>query len=254
MTYTESIESIKQGLIEFFAEPNPNIQTTQSTVTVPAQTGNMVMFIYLIEDIFSEVKKITAIRARSIKNKAGDSLIDEYAMTDDELSIFSTFCKNASTDLYSIFVAFCKAITPGYLHDVGEIIPLFDISTIYHPDDIIKYDNKIYKCISTSAYLTPVSELGSTIWENLPDWIDTKEKIIFVIDYDPEYKINVINFIESKIKNCLICYVLGEWYSMVGLKDMELSYKSNYVDQKDSIMGNLFNLKPTRRAYSEFPT
>lgn len=246
MTYTDTLEAIKQGLIEYYSKP-----TAIAAASPNKQSGSLIMFSTVIEDIFEQAKMTTAIKAKTLKAKDGSLLIDDYTITDDERGFFDTICENAATDLQSIFTAFCKTFNPGFHYNVGEIIPAYNEVTAYTVDKLVTYQSKIYKCKVNSTGNLPTN---TGFWIEQPSYVDTKGKVIYVIDYDPEYKNTVIQLIDSKIKPCLLNFILAEWYKITGINELYASYLNDYINTKDEIKGHLFNLKVYRRKFTEFPT
>jgi hypothetical protein len=246
-TVQDTLDAIKIGLIKYFSVENHLVQPVPHTNPVCQERGDIVIFSYVIDDIFEEVKKITAIRAKGMKDGQGKPMLDQYTMTSDERSLFDTFSKDGTTDMYSIFTPYSRRIT-GYFYDQGELIPQYRATISYVVDNLVYYQGSIYKCILPSLNILPTV---TTNWEPQPLYVDTKGKVIFIIDYHPEYKNTVIQLIESRLRTGFVSFILAQWYRMIGLNDLYNSYLSDYSIVKDAVKGNLLNLKVTKRRFIE---
>jgi len=70
----------------------------EATETIPA----MIVFYYLDEAIFDNVSLRSQYRAKNIKSEKGESLVDDFAITQDERDAFDLFLEQSIYDAFNI--------------------------------------------------------------------------------------------------------------------------------------------------------
>lgn len=250
MTYKDTVEAIKIGLIDYFSGHAIPVEPEHTHHAYPREIC-IVLFMYSINDLFEEVKKITATIAKGVFDKNGKSLFDTYAVTEDERGIIDTFLRNGTSNLYSLFSPYSRIIFPSYLYDEGSVIPDYDNAKTYAPKDRMKYDGEIFECSASVTGINPDNILAPNYWLVLPDYVDTKGKIIIVMDYNHHYRDNVLKLVETKLPTSIISYVLTEWFKITGLNDRAISYGSEFAYLRDEIQGHLFSLKSIHRKHTD---
>lgn len=73
-----------------------------------------IVFLYDIEDIFSEVKLKTVMKARNIKTESGNILMNEIALTEDRMDMFDILIKEAANHVSLKLQAYAKGIVNAY--------------------------------------------------------------------------------------------------------------------------------------------
>jgi hypothetical protein len=77
------------------------------------ETGppDYIQFYYLTEDLFSNVSLRSLYRALNIKSEAGESLIDDFAITEDERDAFNVLVRDAAHEVFQNVLKMCTGIT-----------------------------------------------------------------------------------------------------------------------------------------------
>ena len=116
---------------------------------------NTIRFRYLSDDLFSIVMLKTMYRARTIKNDKGESLIDDYAMSQAERDAFDTFLITSANLVFKTVLKMTKGVTSAISIDTAETTG---------NTDLIILDNAAFN-------------------ENILDYVDTliKDTIVFKV-------------------------------------------------------------------------
>jgi hypothetical protein len=85
-------------------------------------TPNFIYFLYSKQSLFDNVSLRTMYRAKNLKDQQGESQIDDYAMSSDEMDAFNLFIETAVYDAFSIVAKMTTGTTsPIVLNE--DIIP-----------------------------------------------------------------------------------------------------------------------------------
>ena len=87
--------------------------TAGAAVTQPAK----VSFFYAIEAVFNDASLRSMYQAKAIKSEAGDSLVDQFAITEDERVIHLGLMEDAVWDIFTNFLKYTKSIAAPIAHN-----------------------------------------------------------------------------------------------------------------------------------------
>lgn len=85
------------------------------------ETGppKIVQFYYLTEDLFDNISLRSLYRALNIKTDSGESLIDDFAITEDERDAFNVLVRDAAHEVFQNVLKMCKGVSDALvLNDV----------------------------------------------------------------------------------------------------------------------------------------
>jgi hypothetical protein len=85
-----------------------------------------VRFHFLTESLFNEVSVLTQYRAKTIKDGAGKSLSDDYAISENERDIFLLNLNYAINDIFAEVVKQTKGITASIFVNAEVSLPVAD--------------------------------------------------------------------------------------------------------------------------------
>lgn len=167
-----------------------------------------IIFYYKKDDFFKHLSLRTLYRAKNIKSEAGEALIDDYAMSEDEKDVFLLFMKQATYDAYDIVQKMTTGITtaPIVIDDTTSIITI------------------------------------------VPDGENTTEDILntysFKILDEAAFNENALYAVDSGIEKYIKCHVLADWYDLVGLDNEYIKWSTKKdVARIDLITKRLFQLR-----------
>jgi len=99
-----------------------------------------VQFLYKLDTLFDLTKERTALRGKYARDEQGNSLLNAYAMTDDEEDLFDRFLEIGSGELFRKLNAWTKNVFKSYqykaLHDFGGTE-----ETVYHTGTVTGWAN-----------------------------------------------------------------------------------------------------------------
>jgi hypothetical protein len=188
---------------------------------------NFIMFSYPIDDIFEDIKMVTAIRARSIKNQEGKPMLDDYAMTGDETTWFEKELKTGSKRVENAISHMSKNIPTPYLYDEG--VNITDYVDTAVTGSYYRYNGIIYKALQDTTNIPPAA-VTDVNWEIQSPFTDTKGKVVYFIERNANLPTSSIISMDEGLFMALQLYILKQWYKIVGLMD-EASLKEQEYTQ-----------------------
>jgi hypothetical protein len=135
-------------------------------------------FLHGVEELFTNVKKFTALKGKILKDGQGNNMVEEYALTEDRRDIFMMLLNQAADKVSSPFIAYAKNILNWYKFN-----------------SLVNLDGTSSDGIDEDLYY-----------------------IQFTINEDRDYQVQDQLFpLDAKIQETLISYVLKEWWRICGL-------------------------------------
>ena len=168
----------------------------------------VIVFWYLREDLFNEVNLLSLYRAKNIVqsagNEAGKTMVDEYALSEDERDAFYIFAKKAIYDAFAQVVKMTKALT----------------DTVFINDGVYTGEE------STSGIVTSSPAYGFILYDNTA------------------YNANVLQLVDNEILKFLRMEILYDWYDLNGMDAEASKYKAKWDEsRRDLVNRYLFQLR-----------
>jgi len=77
-------------------------------------------FYYIIDTLFNDISLRSMYQARNKKDSDGNSMLDDFSITEDERDIFLGLVEDAVYDVFLSFLKYTKAITaPAIFHNIN---------------------------------------------------------------------------------------------------------------------------------------
>lgn len=171
-------------------------------------TDPVIVFWYLREDLFNDVNLLSLYRAKMVIQQGGaetgKSMVDEFAMSEDERDAFYLFAKTAIYDAFSQVVKMTKALT----------------DTVFVNDGIYTGE------ASTSGIVTDDPSYGFIIYDN------------------EAYNANVLQLVDNEILKFMRFEILYNWYDLNGMDAESQKYKTKWDDSRRDLVNRfLFQLR-----------
>lgn len=168
----------------------------------------VIVFYYLREDLFSVVNLYTLYRSKNIIQsqgaEAGKSMIDEYALTEDERDAFYLFAKNA---LYNVF---------GEVYKMTKALS----DTVFINDGVYTGES------STSDVVTGDPAYGFMIYDN------------------DAYNDNVLQLVDNEVLNHIKYEILYNWFELAGIDPEAAKYRAKLTESRINLVNKyLFQLR-----------
>lgn len=166
------------------------------------------VFLYNRDTLFNDVSLMSNFMSKNLATKEGDSLTDEYAMSDDEKDLFGVCVQQTLPDIYEAVTK----ITHG-------VVPAFD------------------DCATESAGVKGKDITGADVTLTAGDYVE------FYLQDNAAYNANVITLIDASIYNALKQGVLKEYYSTIIQADFFKVCTERFIAELFKLKQRLFQLK-----------
>ena len=146
------------------------------------ETGppDYIQFYYLTEDLFSNVSLRSMYRALNIKAESGESLIDDFAISEDERDAFNVLIRDAAHEVFQHVLKMCKGITSALVLDSFIFIDDASSSGPYYAVKVLDNDayneNNLEIVENTIKMLLQVHVLKN--WYELKGHTDEQTKLM----------------------------------------------------------------------------
>lgn len=245
-----------------------------------SNTGDVlrVLFLSNLDTIFNGAKRRTAMRARFATGQQGESLLSKIAMSDDERDWFDEIIKNGSSEIFRKLTPWAREIDEACRHNVKFGDPISSgavtgvVTTTINDTSKAMTVNALagYKLVITSpgpqmnqertivsntatgividtAFSTNVTGLEYVIFTQTDDFI------IYYINMDLEWDINMLQGVDASIMEALILYTIKEWYLINRMADDYTIEQGKFDNELMKIKGQLMQKKtPNRRPVDFF--
>lgn len=104
-----------------------------------------ITFSYKADDLFNDVGLISAYMTKDLKDENG-SLLDEFAITDDEKELFSVCVKQAAPNIFDAMLKM-SACTNGYEEKDGYVKFSVRDNNSYNENALPLVESTIYDCL-----------------------------------------------------------------------------------------------------------
>ena len=168
-----------------------------------------VLFYYNRDTLFNDVSLMSNYMAKNLTSKDGNSLTDDYAISDDEKDMFDVCVRASLPDIYE---SMAKV--------TNSIIPAFD-------DDVTEDGTTSGKDITGTVTVT----------------IAAGHYVEFALLDNGAYNANVLTMVDASLNNCLKQGVLKEFYSNVIQPDFFKVSSDRFVSELFKLKQRLFQLK-----------
>lgn len=253
------------------------INVTDYLTSIESDAGNVyrLIFLFNLDTLFDSVKKRTAWRGRFARNNKGLPLLDELVITDDERDMFDDLIKSGSAEAYRYLSAWAKNIAGAYRHNVkfGDPVESGTVTSggatnVLTDSNLALVTNALTGCklVITSPGLamnqerTIQSNTANTITLDSTFDVDvtgmeyavmtqTDDFIIYYLDMDLEWDINMLLAASTAIEQALIAFFVKEWYIINRYMDDAQIEATRYGTELANIRKYLTNRKtPARRS------
>ena len=169
---------------------------------------NRILFYYNRDTLFNDVSLMSSFMAKNIATKEGESLTDEYAISDDEKNLVDVCIRATLPDIFESMVKITNSVVPAF------------------------YDK--------------VSEAGTTRGEDISGQtvaIDAGNYVEFHLRDNNAFNPNVLTMVDASLYNSLKYGVLKEFYSTVVHADFFKLCSERFVGELFKLKQRLFQLK-----------
>ena len=168
----------------------------------------VIVFWYLREALFNDVMTHTLYRAKNIiqtaGNETGKSMVDDFAMTEDERDAFYIFARTAIYDAFAQVVKMTKGLT----------------------DTVFINDGVYIGASSTSGVVEEDASYGFIIYDH------------------EAYNANVLQLVDNEILKFMRYEILFNWFQLSGVESEAEKYKIKWDEsRRDLVNKYLFQLR-----------
>ena len=207
ITIQQALSNLSRSLDSYFYyATNANLTISVATESESeSETPDILLFQYTIEDIFDKVKMLSANMGKfAISEKAGD-MFDRITVTEEDRSLFMMFAKSAAMYAYTKVQGLAKFIDPGFLFNEGVEIVEWVPGGSYLTGTFVYRNGTIYKALDD---LTTDPEVDTTNWEEMPDYVDTWEKVTYLLLNSDNFDANAVRVWNDNLFDIIVMYIL----------------------------------------------
>lgn len=188
-----------------------------AAVTTPgSESPAKIVFIYNRDTLFNDVSLMSNYMAKNLSTKEGNSLTDEYAISDDEKDLVDVSIRAALPDIYEAMTKITSAVVPAFEDD---------------------------KSIDSGGSGTPPQVVVGKDISNADVKVPYGHYVAFYILDNKSYNLNVLTMVDASLYNCLKHGVLKEFYSTVVQADFFKICADRFISELFKMKQRLFQLK-----------
>ena len=175
-----------------------------AAVTTPgSESPAKIKFFYNRETIFNDVSLMSNYMAKNMSSKEGNSLTDDYAISDDEKDLVQVSIRATLPDIYESMAKITNAISSAFDDSVAEAAGTDQKGNSYDAGDYVE----------------------------------------FILQDNGQYNENVLTMVDSSIYNCIKHGTLREVYSTITNPEFYNTCTSRFLGELFKLKQRLFQLK-----------
>lgn len=131
-----------------------------------------IIFYYYTDDLFDRVNALSLYKAKNIKNQQGESMVDEYALTQGERDAFNVFMPSCATKVFGLVFKMTNAVDNAMV--ISGDVPIGSDSTAL--EDVyamIINDRDAYNSNALDMVDKGINDM--LVWLCLSDWYELNE-------------------------------------------------------------------------------
>ena len=167
-------------------------------------TNKEIVFSYPVDGIFESASRVSAYNSKNIRDNQGNSLLAEYAISDDEKDVF--------------------------VQGLHSVLP-----EIY--EKILKVTDRNENTDGSSAFgikQMDVKVNGTTV---------KKDCVYVEIKDNDAYNHNVLSLVDASFLECIVEGSLKSWYKNCAQGDLFAMYTKSFADNLEKLFSRMFQLK-----------
>ena len=166
-------------------------------------TPSTIKFLYNRDTIFNEVSLMSNYMAKNLATKDGNSLTDEYAISDDEKDLVNVSIRATLPDIYEAMTKITSDVSSAFDDDVQESAGTDEKGTAYAAGHYVE----------------------------------------FIIKDNNAYNDNVLTMVDASLNNCVKHGALREIYSTITQPEFYNVCSTRFIGELYKLKQRLFQLK-----------
>lgn len=213
-----------------------------------------IRFFYNKETLFNDVSLMSNFMAKNLATKEGNSLTDEFAMSDDERDLFGVCVQQCLPDIYESMAKITHGVNDAfdalYTEDMATQVRVYagspypehchlqyngggeDPLNLYIvPGDGAKIGLRQEEATGTASVVTTAYTVASY------------DLVSITIQDNEAYNENVLSLVDASLYNALKQGVLKEFYSVIVQPDFFKTAGARFLEELFKLKQRLFQLK-----------
>jgi len=160
-----------------------NPSATPPVLGIPAR----ISFYYPVDKVFDDASMRSMYQARNMKDQTGATMVDDFAITEDERAIYISLLEDAVFDVFLNFLKYTKGIENALKHNsdyelpaVGEADPVTVKASFVQIADNVNYNENYLQAIDMNLIKT-------IRFYTLRDWFESQGKSDEAIKFNNLY-------------------------------------------------------------------
>lgn len=166
-------------------------------------TNKEIVFLYPVDGVFESASRVSAYNSKNIRDNQGNSLLAEYAISDDDKDVFEQGLHSILPEIY---------------------------------EKILKITDRNVNSDQSPAFGIKNMKLKETDTTDVPC-------IYFEIKDNDAYNNNVLSLVDGSFLECIIEGALKAWYKNCAQADFLALYTKSFADNLEKLFNRMFQLK-----------
>ena len=216
-------------------------------------SNNTIKFYYNRDTLFNDVSLMSNFMAKNLATKEGNSLTDDFAISDDERDLFGVCVQQTLPDIYESMAKITNGVNNAFEDaevgviadevylEAGSTIP----SNTYYEGSTQQtgsFTQPYHSEDGTMVYLKSTYASG-TASGTIHYFKITGQYVTFILQENAAYNVNILNLVDASLNNTLKQGVLREFYSIVIQPEFFKVCAERFISELFKLKQRLFQLK-----------
>lgn len=233
---------------------------------VETETGR-IRFYYKRDVLFNDVSLMSNFMAKNLTTKDGDSLTDDFAISDDEKDMFGVCLQQTLPDIYESMAKITNGIDSAFEACQRGVVGVKSSAIAvdeHFPQGVLDPETGLYIGAYYKAYDTdpdyskvlfydqdgkakyrdesPIS--SSTAYDGTYDYYSFDEEYVtFILQNNDAYNSNVLSLVDASLLNAIKIGTLKEFYSVVIQPEFFKVCTDRFIAELYKLKQRLFQFK-----------
>lgn len=215
--------------------------------------SNTIRFYFKRDTLFNDVSLMSNFMAKNLASKEGNSLTDDFSISDDEKDLFGVCVQQTLPDIYEAMAKITNGVSSAFEDAQTFVVPEHhsvpatdSFPSGAHAGSSVKgeyYDLPTYTEDGTLVYIDSAGILNPNPGTVREAYYPGAEYVTFILQDNAAYNENVLNLVDASLNNALKHGILKEFYSIVIQPEFFKVCTERFLAELFKLKQRLFQLK-----------